>query len=218
MRFDAYEAATRATPGTAVIGSGTPTINAMPAFFIAELGDLGLITSFTLDFVIPESRLVATPDFASATLAADETAEWMILFSCNRHHHQHPVGKRALSIAVACSLNYIRNHVTTDPVPALLSDLEVGNRLKNLKGWKREGPFIVKTYEFKNFMDGISFLNAVASIAEKEEHHPDINLRYTTIKLSLQTHSEGGVTDWDFGLAEKIERALEKSGKAKPPR
>ena len=93
-------------------------------------------------------------------------------------------------------------------MPALLSKGEIASRLKHLRGWSAEGGFITKTFEFREFMDGIAFVNAIAKIAEKEEHHPDINIRYTTIKLSVQTHSEGGVTEWDFGLAERIEDYL----------
>jgi len=62
-------------------------------------------------------------------------------------------------------------------------------------------------------MGGISFIGKVARVAEKEEHHPDIHVRYTTITLSVQTHSEGGVTEWDLGLAGAIEKMLRKSGK-----
>lgn len=91
-----------------------------------------------------------------------------------------------------------------------MTDGEVAARLKRLKGWKHEGRFITKTFEFKEFMDGIAFVNSIAKIAEKEEHHPDINVRYTTIRLSLQTHSEGGVTEWDIGLADGIESFLAK--------
>ncbi len=93
-------------------------------------------------------------------------------------------------------------------MPRLLDGAEIAERLKDLKGWNRDGSFITKTFEFKAFMDGIEFVNRVAAVAEKEEHHPDIHVRYTTITLSLQTHSEGGVTEWDLELAEAIERAL----------
>ena len=55
-------------------------------------------------------------------------------------------------------------------------------------------------------MDGVSFVNKVARIAEQQEHHPDIKVRYTTITISVQTHSEGGVTNWDIGLARAINR------------
>jgi 4a-hydroxytetrahydrobiopterin dehydratase len=93
-------------------------------------------------------------------------------------------------------------------VPALLKESAIRSRLKGLKGWKHQGNFLVRTFEFKHFMDGISFINAVAKLAEEQEHHPDINVRYTTITLSIQTHSKGGVTEWDFELAEAIEARL----------
>ncbi len=93
-------------------------------------------------------------------------------------------------------------------MPELLDDSEISDRLRGLRGWNRDGSFITKTFEFEAFMDGIDFVNRVAAVAEKEEHHPDIRIRYTTITLSLQTHSEGGVTEWDVELAEAIEKAL----------
>ena len=91
-------------------------------------------------------------------------------------------------------------------MPRLLTSREVDGKLRTLRGWKRSGRFITKTFEFDEFMDGISFLNKVARIAEAHEHHPDIKIRYTSIKLSIQTHSEGGVTSWDVGLARAIDR------------
>lgn len=93
-------------------------------------------------------------------------------------------------------------------MPRLLDDDEVDARLKKLPGWKRDGRFITKTYEFEQFVDGIAFIGTVARVAEKQEHHPDIHLRYTEVTLSLQTHSSGGVTGWDFSLARAIERAV----------
>jgi len=97
-------------------------------------------------------------------------------------------------------------------VPKILSDSEISGRLKRLKGWKHEGKFITKVFEFGKFMDGEDFVNRVAAVAEKAEHHPDIHVRYTTITLSVQTHSEGGVTEWDVDLAEAIERMLRRGG------
>ena len=93
-------------------------------------------------------------------------------------------------------------------MPSLLGDGQISLRLKPLKGWKRDGAFISKAFEFSDFMDGIAFVGRVARIAEKEPHHPHNNIRYTTVKLSLQTHSEGGVTEWDLELAEAIEKML----------
>ena len=99
-------------------------------------------------------------------------------------------------------------------MPALLSDQQIAARLKKLDGWKHEGEFIVKSFEFNDFMDGVEFIRKIARIAEKEEHHPDINVRYTTVTLSLQTHSEGGVTEWDLDLAGAIEKSLRKRTRA----
>ena len=93
-------------------------------------------------------------------------------------------------------------------MPKLLNDLEIEKRLKTLKGWKHEGNFITKVFEFSKFTDGIAFIDRVAEVAEREEHHPDIDVRYTTVTLSLQTHSEGGVTKWDVELAKAVEQML----------
>lgn len=93
-------------------------------------------------------------------------------------------------------------------MPRLLNDAEIKARLRSLNGWKQQGKFITKPFEFENFMEGIEFVGKVARVAEKEEHHPDIHVRYTTVTLSVQTHSEGGVTGWDLELAEAIEKTL----------
>jgi len=104
---------------------------------------------------------------------------------------------------------------STGDVPKLLEDSEISARLKHLGGWKHEGKFITKTFEFPTFMNGINFIGKVAAVAEREEHHPDIHVRYTTITLSIQTHSQGGVTEWDLDLAEAIEKMLRKRGPAR---
>jgi 4a-hydroxytetrahydrobiopterin dehydratase len=92
-------------------------------------------------------------------------------------------------------------------VPRLLADEEVDRRLKKLPDWKREGKFLARTYEFKTFRLGIRFINSVAKVADELDHHPDIAVRYTTVKLSIQTHSAGGLTSRDFRLVSAIERA-----------
>jgi len=110
------------------------------------------------------------------------------------------------TVKVSCRFGkLITEAVSSTSVPKLLTDTEIKSRLRELDGWKREGKFITKTYEFDHFMDAIAFVNEVAEAAEREEHHPDINIRYTTVKLSIQTHSEGGVTVWDMDLAKAID-------------
>ena len=96
-----------------------------------------------------------------------------------------------------------------------LSDSQIETRLKSLDEWKREDDFITKTFEFKTFMAGIKFINGVAAIAERVEHHPDIHIRWTTISLHIQTHDEGGITVLDFQLAKEIERFLHQESSRK---
>lgn len=90
-------------------------------------------------------------------------------------------------------------------MPRLLTATEIDERLRILAGWRRSGHFITKTFVFDEFVDGVSFVNEVAKIAERHEHHPDIRIRYTSVRLSIQTHSEGGVTSWDIELAKAID-------------
>ena len=87
-----------------------------------------------------------------------------------------------------------------------LAPKEVDERLKALKGWKRKGDFITKSFKFRTFMGGIGFVNEVAAIAEKIDHHPDINIVWTTVRLDIQSHDEGGVTLRDIRLATEIEK------------
>ena len=68
------------------------------------------------------------------------------------------------------------------------------------------GKRISKLFIFEDFMQGIRFLNRVAKLAETMNHHPDIDIRYNKIKLSLTTHDEGGLTTRDFKLARSIDR------------
>jgi 4a-hydroxytetrahydrobiopterin dehydratase len=98
-------------------------------------------------------------------------------------------------------------------MPRVMSEDEVKKELAKLNGWKLEGSFITKELEFKDFIDGIRFVDKVAKAAEKLEHHPDIHVRYTHVTFSNQTHSEGGVTKWDISLARQIDKLAKKSAK-----
>jgi len=75
-----------------------------------------------------------------------------------------------------------------------------------LEGWRLRGKRISKLFIFEDFMQGIRFLSRVAKLAETMNHHPDIDIRYNKIKLSLTTHDEGGLTTRDFKLARSIDR------------
>ena len=93
-------------------------------------------------------------------------------------------------------------------MPQKLSDLEIQRALGTLAGWSRRGDALTKTYAFDAFAKGIAFVARVASIADAMDHHPDIDIRYTKVTMTLSTHSAGGITKNDLDLADKIDRAV----------
>jgi 4a-hydroxytetrahydrobiopterin dehydratase len=95
---------------------------------------------------------------------------------------------------------------------AKLGPEQITERLKKLSGWELKDNAITKRYKFKAFMDGIRFVSAIAEIAERMDHHPDILINYIRITFSCSTHDEGGITEKDFKLATEIENAFKKSG------
>ena len=77
-----------------------------------------------------------------------------------------------------------------------------------LGGWEPdfEAPSISREYQFPTFPAAVRFVDFVAELAEAADHHPDIDIRYNRVRLTLSTHSAGGVTDKDFALARAIDR------------
>jgi 4a-hydroxytetrahydrobiopterin dehydratase len=90
-----------------------------------------------------------------------------------------------------------------------LTDGEVQAALGSLPGWGVESGAIVKTFKFGKFADGIAFVQRVAKAADAMDHHPDIDIRYTKIRIALSTHDAGGITGMDTKLAGQID-ALER--------
>lgn len=88
---------------------------------------------------------------------------------------------------------------------ARLSDAEIAARLERLPGWRRVREAITRTYELASFRDAVFFVNTVAGLAEAANHHPDIDIRWRRVTLTLSTHSEGGLTEKDLDLAEAID-------------
>ncbi len=87
-----------------------------------------------------------------------------------------------------------------------LTDAEIAAAIAPLPGWERRGDAIVKSFSFEKFADGIGFVDRVAAEADKADHHPDIDVRWTTVTMTLSTHSAGGLTKRDFALAAVIDR------------
>jgi 4a-hydroxytetrahydrobiopterin dehydratase len=92
------------------------------------------------------------------------------------------------------------------PAAPKLSDIEIQRELGTLTGWTRKGDALVRTYTFPAFMTGIAFVDRVAVAAEKMDHHPDLDIRYTKIAVTLSTHSSGGITGNDVALAREMDR------------
>ncbi len=78
--------------------------------------------------------------------------------------------------------------------------------MQELDSWAIEGATdLVKEYLFESFIESIDFVNQVAQIAEKHQHHPTILINHTSVRLTLTTHSEHALSEKDFELAKAID-------------
>jgi 4a-hydroxytetrahydrobiopterin dehydratase len=84
---------------------------------------------------------------------------------------------------------------------AALSPKQISQRMKSVPGWARRSSSIRRKFGFKGFMEAVDFVNRIARKAEKNDHHPDIDIRWNKVTLVLSTHSEGGLTGKDFLMA-----------------
>lgn len=88
-----------------------------------------------------------------------------------------------------------------------MTDEEIEKAVRTMPGWTLDGHAIRKTYERKDFVAAMGFVLTVAILAEKADHHPDIDIRWNKVTLTLSTHSSGGLTTKDFLLAKEIDEA-----------
>jgi 4a-hydroxytetrahydrobiopterin dehydratase len=89
--------------------------------------------------------------------------------------------------------------------PQLLSDSELRDQLHHLPYWETDGKSISRTVAAKTFPEAIAWVVAIASAAETIDHHPDIDIRWTTLLISVTTHDRGGLTQLDIDLASTID-------------
>ena len=89
-----------------------------------------------------------------------------------------------------------------------LNDDEAAKLLTTLDDWQRQGNFITKIYQFKNYHDTMAFVNATAWISHREDHHPDLTVGYNRCSVSYSTHAIGGLSENDFICAAKIDALL----------
>lgn len=89
---------------------------------------------------------------------------------------------------------------------SLLNEEEITQKLNKLNRWELEENQINKQFQLKDFAEALNFVNKVGAFAEELDHHPDIFIHsWNKVKITISTHSEGGITQKDFDLAEKIE-------------
>jgi 4a-hydroxytetrahydrobiopterin dehydratase len=92
--------------------------------------------------------------------------------------------------------------------PTKLSDEEIHSGLRTLDGWELRDGRLRKQFTFRTFLRSLAFVNSVGYLAESAGHHPDITINYNKVTLRIVTHSEGALTDRDFGLARQIDEKL----------
>ena len=88
---------------------------------------------------------------------------------------------------------------------ALLEDSEITERLEGLDGWEREGDAITRSFDRGDFLGSVEFVKSIVEPAEEMGHHPDLEISWATVKVTITSHSEGGLTANDFELAAKVD-------------
>jgi 4a-hydroxytetrahydrobiopterin dehydratase len=89
---------------------------------------------------------------------------------------------------------------------ARLSDEEINERLSGLDGWERAGDAIRRQFQLDDFKGSVDFVGRLTPEAEDMNHHPDLEISWNKVTVTITTHSEGGLTENDFELAGRISR------------
>ena len=93
-------------------------------------------------------------------------------------------------------------------MPRLLTSDDLQAQLASLPGWQVEGDRLVRTLGLVDFAGALDLVVSVGHEAEAMDHHPDIDIRYNRVRLSLWTHTAGGVTQYDVELAHRVNALL----------
>ena len=107
-------------------------------------------------------------------------------------------------MTTACDLTNKQCKPCEGGVPALTQD-EACAMLKQLDNWELEDNVISKTFAFKNYYQVIAFVNAVAWMTHREDHHPDMTVGYNQCRVEYSTHAIGGLSENDFICAAKVD-------------
>ena len=87
-----------------------------------------------------------------------------------------------------------------------LTSAQITSALAKIPDWKKKAAVILRVFEFKDFPAAMKFVDAVAGLAEQAWHHPDIDIRWNKVTLTLTTHDAGGLTQKDFDLAQQFDQ------------
>ena len=115
---------------------------------------------------------------------------------------------QALLLAIAIAL-FFPTLVYADTMPLTQSEIE--EQIQSIPQWQQEGQTITRTFEFKNFVEAIAFVDRLVEPAEAAAHHPDLAISYNKVTVSLTSHDAGGLTEKDFALAQTISQIKQES-------
>lgn len=105
-------------------------------------------------------------------------------------------------VIIAANLCFFSPSASANDMP--LTQVEIEQKIQTIPQWKQSEQSIVRTFNFKNFVKAIAFVNQLVEPAEAAGHHPDIYISYNKVIVTLTTHDAGGLTDKDFSLAQTI--------------
>ena len=88
---------------------------------------------------------------------------------------------------------------------SLLHNEDITRRLESMPGWRRRGNALEKHFDRADFDGSIAFVNAVAKLANAQNHHPDIGISWNEVTLTLSSHDASGITERDFKLATALD-------------
>ena len=108
----------------------------------------------------------------------------------------------------ACSLANRRCQACEGGVPPL-AEQGINELLSDLPGWQTREKAIEKTFAFRNHYEAMAFVNAIAWISHRENHHPELTVGYKDVRVCYWTHAIGGLSENDFICAAKVEKLLD---------
>jgi 4a-hydroxytetrahydrobiopterin dehydratase len=109
---------------------------------------------------------------------------------------------RLMTMVIAVHLGFALLTTTANAMP--LTQTDIDQKIKTVPEWRQLKQTITRTFEFKNFVEAIAFVNQLVEPAEAAGHHPDLTISYNKVTVSLTSHDAGGLTDKDFALAQTI--------------